>query len=440
MATKSTKKLGATLALTWAMFFLTWIVLPSHSSTARAESVIAGLSGYWFGDVEYTPLILISSSTNTINVPADYPTIQGAINAAAYGDTVLVAAGTFAEHISMKSGITVQGTGGSLSTPDDPSDDAVIDGTGSGRPVYFGPSVSNASLVGFTITNGRGENSGGNIACWGEANTIEDNLIINGLTTSWGGYGGGIYLGSSSNYSKVINNVIRDNWAWATGGGIEIRADEVVIERNVISNNQSDWAGGIYVSGSSIVIKKNIIDHNYADFRHGGGIYVYRSASATIIENNTVVSNIAISWGLGGAMYIDEVDEITIRNNIIANNLNNSTGGIHFVSCPVTLTFTYNDVYNNQGSNYFGCPGDGNISEDPLFVDPENQDYHLQLGSPAIDAGDPDPAYNDPKDPANPGYAFYPAMGTVRNDMGAYGGDGGVEPLPKVYLPIVVKQ
>ena len=30
--------------------------------------------------------------------------------------------------------------------------------------------------------------------------------------------------------------------------------------------------------------------------------------------------------------------------------------------------------------------------------------------------------YNDPEDPDNPGFALYPAMGTIINDMGVYGG------------------
>ena len=34
-----------------------------------------------------------------------------------------------------------------------------------------------------------------------------------------------------------------------------------------------------------------------------------------------------------------------------------------------------------------GRPGEGNIDEDPMFIDPENGDYHLQLGSPCIDNG-----------------------------------------------------
>ncbi|MCK4311361.1 MAG: hypothetical protein KAW88_01350 [Candidatus Cloacimonetes bacterium] len=55
--------------------------------------------------------------------------------------------------------------------------------------------------------------------------------------------------------------------------------------------------------------------------------------------------------------------------------------------------------------------GEGNIDADPLFVDPDNGDYHLQTGFPCIDAGNPDPQYNDPD--------------ATRNDMGAYGGQCG---------------
>ena len=56
--------------------------------------------------------------------------------------------------------------------------------------------------------------------------------------------------------------------------------------------------------------------------------------------------------------------------------------------------------------------GQGNIDEDPIFVG--GSSYHLQEGSPCIDAGDPDPIHNDECLP--------PSMGTERNDMGAYGG------------------
>ena len=48
------------------------------------------------------------------------------------------------------------------------------------------------------------------------------------------------------------------------------------------------------------------------------------------------------------------------------------------------------------------------IDEDPEFVDPNKDDYHLQEGSPSIDTGLPGAAHVDPDG--------------SRNDMGMFGG------------------
>jgi hypothetical protein len=68
-----------------------------------------------------------------------------------------------------------------------------------------------------------------------------------------------------------------------------------------------------------------------------------------------------------------------------------------------------------------GWSGEGNIDEDPLFV---GQSVHLSVNSPCIDHGDTNALYNDPEDTGHPGYALWPSMGGLRNDMGAYGGPG----------------
>jgi len=68
--------------------------------------------------------------------------------------------------------------------------------------------------------------------------------------------------------------------------------------------------------------------------------------------------------------------------------------------------------------------GPGNIDIDPQFETGPFGNYHLQGTSPCVDAGNPASEYNDPEDPFNPGYALWPAMGLIRNDMGAFGGGG----------------
>ena len=55
-------------------------------------------------------LVISFLSATTINVPADYATIQGAINQSVDGDTVLVAEGTYYENLMINKEITLMST------------------------------------------------------------------------------------------------------------------------------------------------------------------------------------------------------------------------------------------------------------------------------------------------------------------------------------------
>ncbi len=81
--------------------------------------------------------------------------------------------------------------------------------------------------------------------------------------------------------------------------------------------------------------------------------------------------------------------------------------GARIQSSPYSLSAYYCDV---QG----GFAGTGNFDFDPNFQ--SATDLHLAPGSPCIDTGNPDPAFNDT--------CFPPSQGGLRNDMGAYGGPG----------------
>ncbi len=133
-------------------------------------------------------------------------------------------------------------------------------------------------------------------------------------------------------------------------------------------------------------------------------------SSASLIINNTVAGNSNGMYDSGG--YLP-----TIMNNIVTGN---SNIGLGCVNGSVPTDFSYNDVWGN-GTNYHNCsPGPGSISEDPLYEDEPNGNYHLGAGSPCIDTGNPAVQYNDPDG--------------SRNDMGAYGGPGAEVMLPQINL------
>src|SRR5690606_10842621 len=79
-----------------------------------------------------------------------------------------------------------------------------------------------------------------------------------------------------------------------------------------------------------------------------------------------------------------------------------------------------NDVYGNEGGvNFKGVPDpigtNGNISMDPLFVDPLHRNFRLQSGSPCIDAGD-----NSMVTPGDHDLAGSPRQMGAHIDFGAY--------------------
>jgi len=96
---------------------------------------------------------------------------------------------------------------------------------------------------------------------------------------------------------------------------------------------------------------------------------------------------------------------------------NNSYGQLVGWDDPVTVNWDYSLVEEE-------VPGEGNlIGLDPLF-DPLLGPPFLSADSPCIDAGTPDPAFDDREDPESPGFALWPSQGTRRNDIGFTGGPG----------------
>ena len=360
----------------------------------------------------------------TRRVPADYPTIQQAINAAVDGDTVLAAAGTYVENINfLGKAITVTSESGAQAT--------VVDGNRNGSPVvtinsHEGPQ---SVLRGFTIRNGRSADGGG-ILIRVASPTIEHNIVTDNAASA----GGGIAIIFAS--PIIQSNVITKNRAGAGGGigggGISILVGNPRILNNVISENAllAAAGGGISIFGSDdAVILGNLIENNIG-FSQGGGIWIVNCSNASIVQN-TIVGNeaaTAFETNLGGAgegggiawLVPNGGGSPRIINNTIADNKGLRCSGFFLqgfkartqiegniimgkegqtaffvtqIFDPTPPIFKFNDAFSPQGIAWGGdLPSqigiNGNISADPQFVHPSTGNYHLQLSSPCIDAGD----------------------------------------------------
>jgi hypothetical protein len=349
----------------------------------------------------------ILSYGRIIEVPQDHATIQAAIDASTDGDTVVVDSGIYYENIFFH-GKNILLTsryyeGGDMSfvTSTIINGSQPVDADTASCILIIDGEDSTAVVQGFTITGGKG--------------------------TSWkdehspGTYreGGGIFTAFSSpviQNNNIINNeaINRSGLASAGGGGIRSGDGNPKILNNIIKDNKGRYGAGIVLNWCNAVVKNNIIAGNSGGEDYGGGgIWLNKShGGLRIIENNTIVYNHSISDG-GGILLYNSTSAI-IRNNIIFDNTANTSPQIS-ARTGATASVSYSDV---EG----GWIGNGNINSDPI-IDSLNFVLNMEL-SPCIDAGDSNSIYNDPEDPSNPGIAEIPSLGTVRNDMGAFGGPG----------------
>jgi len=321
-------------------------------------------------------------SATVINIPDDYSAIQQGINFTIDGDTVLVQPGVYYENINFNSlNITV---GSMFFITHDTSyiSSTIIDGGGYGSVVTMDNGEdSTAILIGFTLRNGWW-GTGGGVNCYDS-----DPKILNNVITGNGSimYGGGIYCVESD--AIICGNVITGNSTdnGGYGGGIHILGVDKTpfIGNNIITANSSSYGAGIFCAHAAPLIANNIISEDTAYFS-GGGIQFWNS-DATFM-NNIVYGNAA--FNSGGGIYFHTSDA-HVTNTICWSDYAPGSFEIYCddQSSPV---ISYCDI---QDTVWMGA---GNINLDPLFRNPAGLDFHLMFvlcgdsaDSPCIDAGDP---------------------------------------------------
>jgi len=335
----------------------------------------------------------------TRHVPAQYPNIQAAINDANDGDTVIIAPGTYTGHgnrdIEFKGKpITVRSM-----DPNDPDvvAETVVDCQGAGRGFSFENGEKATSVLsGLTIAKGYAD-LGGGILCDSSSPTITHCAIAQ--CTAVGG--GGIFAVRSG--PVVVHCTLTDNKAADAGGGFWLSYGTARITRCVLNANYAHQGGGFYLDRGADVIQKCLVVGNSAALVGGG---IRTSYSSPSIINCVIAQNSAggtdPSTGSCGGLYFHKGTPVITNSSIIDNSANVTGGGI--ICWASTLTVTNSVIWANtapRAANVVGgCnirytdveggfPGPGNIDADPLFADLAGGDYHLQAGSPCIDAGNP---------------------------------------------------
>jgi len=422
----------------------------------------------------------------TIHVPADQPTIQAGIDAAAAGDSVIVAAGLYTwagegsgyegeygwSLIQMKSGVTCSSETGE-------ADCVTIDAQHQGRVFYCDGIDSAASIIGFTIENGgtsgdppyrdgggvivrysqmilrncilknnSAYGDGGGVYSYKSSVTLESCKFIANEASRGGGFlcydhepilmncvflensaihgggmlgqdsdlslqscsflsniafeGGGLYFHGNS--SSVLSSCdIEDNTASNTGGGMYFYESSSTITSCTLLRNQAHIGGGIYHIRSPLTLAGCIFVENTTN-ESGGAIYTSSSSlllTTCFIARNSCATNgggvrcasysdfeaigctfACNSAALGGAIDCSYTPSVII-NCLIAFSENGEGVGGHASSFTLTCT----DIFGNIGGDWIGVIAgqsgiNGNISEDPLFCDPDMGDFSLRNDSP----------------------------------------------------------
>ncbi len=232
------------------------------------------------------------------------------------------------------------------------------------------------------------------------------NTIIEGFTVRRciGNFGSGIRIGhpldsTSHNIdgSVVRNCIVSDNASIAApfpgsyGGGICMTMNGK-IENSIISSNYSNRGGGVYtfsdlsncvmyanegVNGGGAIWASKANIYNSLFYENYGMLGIIECASGGLVANCTITKN---TCGQGALFFYYQGGEV--RNSIVYDN-----EGPDMNEDTIELSSYMNNCVEDFNLNNYGEISLNNITNNPMFLDLQNNNFRLKQGSPSIDSG-----------------------------------------------------
>ena len=373
-----------------------------------------------------------------IQVPKDHATIQAGIDAAVDGDTVLVADGLYVGvgnvNLNFKGKpITVKSASGAYKCTID------CQKTNQTRGFTFHHRETKDAIVsGFTIKNGNfKKGNGGGIHCFDASPTIISCILTENVAEA----GGGIFCDNA--FTIIIDCLITKNQAKG-GGGIQSHRSSPTITGCRIGENTAGTGGGVFLTESSVVVTNTLVYKNQADY--GGGVLCW-SGSLLFLHSCTITDNIAM---YGGGLFFSESDTMLVNSILHQNSgrINNEPQQIYFGKSDQSTVADISYCLIQGGRTGVISDetvtlkwGSGNISNDPMFVNPTAGDYRLQDNSLGIASGIKDDSMptvdiegHDRPLPAE----SRPDLGAYEHNRGKRVSDQPDDPLPAISPGVLI--
>ncbi len=265
-----------------------------------------------------------------------------------------------------------------------------------GENVYHVVTVSaaideTAVLDGFVIRAGNADgidpsNRGGGMFIDGGAPTLVDCTF----TENYADNGGGLVCSQGAD-AILIDCSFDGNRGDLNGAMLNIASSPKLTNCKFSGNASVNGAGAIANKSNSNPTLVQCVFIQNTGLRGGG---MWNSISSSTLKNCTFYGNLATN--LAGGIYHFGSGKVTLANCILWNN-SDPNGTVESAQIRFGGGATANVDYTCIQGLTGALGGDGNIGDDPSFVDPDGpddipgtQDDNLRLlpGSPCIDAGD----------------------------------------------------